>query len=264
MTDIALASNVHQRNPLIYIAWDIQNVKLKPNKLPEFASNLLDFGSARGRLDCKRVYYNSQHTEQASAKNNLDYLGFDWRNVPSPLKNSADDRLIADCIHRVAIKPSPEVIILVLGDKDFAGLICVLRSLGKKVIIFAQRGSESKKLIKIADEFHFVDELPSLIVGKNQLQAACLQSQITYKDATEYLLETIRTALSQGKRTSFSLIDSLMRQRFSNYHGASSICKPDGKKFSRFSKFVDAVVAEGKVRMQNQELFLIEKHTLAT
>ncbi len=46
-----------------------------------------------------------------------------------------------------AIKPSPEIIILVSGDRDFAPLISLMLQIGKTVIVFAQRYSESKKLI---------------------------------------------------------------------------------------------------------------------
>jgi hypothetical protein len=261
MSDIHLASNgqTSQQKPVVYIGWDIQNVKFKPNKLLDFASNLLDFASAKGRLDCKRVYYNSQHKNQASAQKSLDYLGFNCLDVPCPLKNSADNQLIADCISRIPLKPSLDIIILVLGDKDFVGLICVLRSLGKKVIIFAQRGSESQKLIKIADEFHFVDELPELVGEKTQPQINYVQSQFSYNDAIECLIEAIKTALSEGKPTNFSYIGKLMRDspRFPTCKKFPSVCKPDGTTFSCFSKFVYAVVKEGKVRRQNQELFLI-------
>jgi len=174
MKNIHLASD-GQTSPqklLVSLYWDLQNVYSMQGQ----ANLLLDFASSKGRLDCKRVYYNSQHKNQAAAKNNLDSLGFNCLDVPCSLKNSADHRLIADCISRVALKPSPDIIILVLGDRDFAGLICVLRSLGKKVIIFAQRGSESKKLIKIACEFHFVEELPQL-VAEAKPQTTSVQSQ---------------------------------------------------------------------------------------
>ena len=260
MTDIHQTSNLQasQQKPLVYTAWDLQNVKLKQNKLFDFANNLLDFARAKGCLDCPRIYYSSQHKNQASAKKTLDKVGFKGHDVPDPSKNSLDKQLIVDCINRIALKPSPDIFIFVLGDWDFAGLICVLRALGKKVIVFAQQGSESKKLPKIVDEFHFVDELPKLIVRNNQHQRAFVEPQITYTDATEYLLEAIKTASIQGKGTSFPLIDTLMRQQFSNYRGASSICKHDGKPFSRFGKFINAAVLDGKVRRQNQELFLIE------
>ena len=52
-------------------------------------------------------------------------------------------------------------------------------------------------------------------------------------------------------------------QQFPNYKGASSICKPDGTTFSKFSKFVETAKAEGKIQVRSvgkvQELFLIEK-----
>ncbi len=84
-----------------------------------------------------------------------------------------------------------------------------------------------------------------------------------YDDAKEYLIEAIKTALKQGKPTAFGYIDNLMRQLFPNYKGVSSIRKKDGTKFAKFSKFVDAVMKEGKVRRQNEEVFFIEQNQLA-
>jgi hypothetical protein len=57
-----------------------------------------------------------------------------------------------------------------------------------------------------------------------------------------------------------SSVNNLMcknQEIFPNYHEVSSILKADGKPFSKFSKFVDAVVKDGKIRKQGQELFLI-------
>lgn len=268
MTDIHLASDgqTNQQKPLVDLYWDFQNVKLKSRKLLNFANNLLSFASKKGRLEDKRVYYNSQHTDQDFAKNNLDHLRFNWRNVPCQLKNSADNQLIADCIRRVASKPSPDIIILVLGDWDFAGLICILRSLHKKVIVIAQRGSESKKLLKITDEFYFVDELPQLFMDQTEPQMAFVQSQLNYEDASECLIQAIKTALWEGKRTDFSCIGKMMRRNpsFPICKKFPSVCKSDGTKIKCFSKFIDAVVKDGKIRTQNQELFLIEKYKSAT
>ncbi|PMB46096.1 hypothetical protein CEN40_10960 [Fischerella thermalis CCMEE 5205] len=108
---------------------------------------------------------------QVNNKIILEKLDFKCVDVPIQCKNSADNQLIADCVKWVAFNPS-NTIILVLGDKDFAGLICILRSLGKKVIIFAQRGNASQKLIKIVgnNNFHFIDELPELVKQKKQSQ----------------------------------------------------------------------------------------------
>ncbi|MEG4944259.1 NYN domain-containing protein [Microcoleus sp. F4-D5] len=148
--------------------WDTQNVHLNQNQ----AKLLLAFAQSQGRLEPPKFYYNPQHKNQVNDKNRLEKLGCQGVDVPSG-KNSADKQLVCDCIKRVAIKPSPDIIILVLGDRDFAGLITVLKALGITVIVFARRKSASKKLINLVgeDNFHDVDELSSLSAGlKPQLE----------------------------------------------------------------------------------------------
>ena len=153
----------------VSIFCDIQNVLDLTQKQ---AKLLVAFAKSKGRLDCLKAYYNSQYENQLLAKNQLEYLGFQGVDVPSH-KNSADKELIFDCIKRVAIKPSPEIIILVSGDRDFAGLITVLKALGIKVIVFARRKSASKKLIKLVgdENLYYADELPSLLAGNTQNKA---------------------------------------------------------------------------------------------
>ena len=108
-----------------------------------------------------------------------------------------------------------------------------------------------------------VDQLPQLVVKKTQPKSVCIEFHITYNEAREYLIEAINTLSSQGKPTVFSHIDKLMRQRCANYQGCSSISTANGKKFKSFSQFIDVAVKDGKVRKQNQELFLTELDILA-
>ncbi len=256
MTDIHLGSSgkTTQQKRLVSIYWDYQNVSLSQ----ELASLLLAFANSKGRVIGKRVYYNSLFENQACAKDSLQNIGFCCDDVTCLLKNSADNQLKSDLIDDVYNNQSPNIVILVSGDGDFANPVKFLQDRGKKVIIFAQKGNVKQKLKELADEFHFVDDLPQLIVEKNQSQITFINSQINYNEAIEYLIEAIKIALSQGKSTVLGYINNLMRDHFPNYQGVSCIRTFDGKKFSRFSKFVDAAVKEGKVRMQNQELLLIE------
>jgi uncharacterized LabA/DUF88 family protein len=153
----------------VHIYWDLQNVHLTQKQ----AELLVAFAKSKGRLDCFKVYYNSQKRNQLLAKNNVEYLGCQGVDVRSKDKNSVDKALTFDWIKGVYIKPSPEIIILVSGDRDFAPLVSLMLNVGKKIIVFAQRSSESKKLIKLVgdDNFHYVDELPSLFVGNTQDKA---------------------------------------------------------------------------------------------
>lgn len=250
-----------QQKNSIGIFVDIQNVSSIKGK----GHFLLEFAQSNGCIDCQNVYYNSNYRNQVCTKNELEILGMKGVDVPDNSENSADYRLISDCVNWVASNRSVNIIILVLGDRDYAGLIVILQALGKKVIVFAQRGSESQRLIKLVgdENFHFVDELPQLVGNKTQPQNTAFVSQINYNEAIEYLIEAVKITLSQGKPTIFNRIDQLMRQHCTNYQGCSSISKADGKKFKSFSKFIDAAVKDGKIQRQDKELFLMELDRLA-
>ncbi|MEG4580696.1 NYN domain-containing protein [Microcoleus sp. MON1_C5] len=147
----------------VAMSWDTQNVYLNQDQ----AEFLLAFAKSQGRLEPPKIYYNSQHKNQVNDKNRLEKLGCIGVDVRDSAKNSLDKQLVFDCSKRFAIKPSPDLIILVLGDRDFAGLITFLKALRITVIVFARRKSASKKLINLVgeDNFHDVDELSSLCAG---------------------------------------------------------------------------------------------------
>ncbi len=256
-----LASNgqINQQKRLVSIYWDYQNTKLSLDTV----KLLLDFSKCKGRLICKNVYYNSQCADQAAARNSIANLDFKCLDVPCPLKNSADNQLIADCLEDIHSNVSPDIVILISGDGDFVKLVRNLQKLGKQVIIFAQIGNVKQKLKELADEFRFVEELRELVGNKAQTQNTAVDSQINYNEAKDYLIAAIKTALSQNKPTAFGCIDKLMRQLCPKYQGVSSICTSKGNKFKKFSQFVDAAVKDGKVTRQNQQLFLHELDKVA-
>ncbi|MCC3406838.1 MAG: NYN domain-containing protein [Microcoleus sp. PH2017_10_PVI_O_A] len=240
----------------VAILLDIQNVSLKQWQ----AELLLDFATSKGRLNWRKLYYNSQSPNQVIAKDNLEKLGFQGLDVPDPGEDSADKALVFGCTKLFAIKTPPEIVILVLGDRDFAGLIAILIAAGKKVIVFARRKSTSQKVINLVgeDNFHDVDELSSLVASNTQQQIENSPPHLTYSEAIECMIAAIQTASKKGQRTSFSCIGNLMRNLFPKYQGVTSVCKHQGKTFSRFSEFVETAVKDGKIRSQDQQLFVIE------
>lgn len=263
MADSHVSSmQTNKQKDFIAIYCDLQNVY----STQVHANLLLDFAKSKGRLIGKNVYYNSHSKSQNSAKYALESIGFKCVDVPCVIKNSADNQLMADCLEDIDNNMSPDIVILVSGDGDFAKLVRTLQKLGKKVIVFAQRGNVKQKLRELADEFYFVDELPKLVLEKTPYNTNIVLSQFNYNDAIECLIEAIKTALSEGQPTDFSRIGKLMRRspHFPSGKKFPSVCKPDGTILSRLSKFVEAAVADGKIRMQNQELFLVEEHKLVT
>ncbi|MEG4199051.1 NYN domain-containing protein [Microcoleus sp. Pol12A5] len=170
MTDNHRTTGKQQtQSQLVAMLLDSQGVHLNQKQ----AELLVTFAKSKGRLEPPKNYYNSQHKNQVNDKTRLEKLGFIGVDVPDSGKNSADKQLVFDCIKRVATKPSPDIIVLGLADRDFAGLITVLKDLRKTVIVFARRKSASQKLINLVgeDNFHDVDELSSLCAGlKPQLE----------------------------------------------------------------------------------------------
>ncbi len=247
-----------QQKLLVSIYWDLQNIFLNHEQVNLF----LAFIKSKGQIIDKKVYYNSLCLNQAYEKKNLQSFGFHCIDVPCILKNSADNQIKSDLIDDVNKEQSPNIVILVSGDGDFANSVSVLRQLGKKVVVIARKGNLKKQLKELADETFFVDDLCELLVNTNETQINAVDVCVNYNEALDLLIEAIKTASSQGKCPRFNQIDSLMRQSCQKYQGISSISTPDGKKFKSFSSFIDAAVKDGKVRRQNQELFLIEFNKL--
>ncbi|MEP0802125.1 NYN domain-containing protein [Funiculus sociatus] len=257
MTSILVASQTKTNNqePLVSIYWDSQNVPFTEKN----AKLLVSFANLQGRLIGVKVYYNSTCIDMAYVKENLENFGFVGVDVPCPLKNSADNQLMADYLEDIHGNQPPDVAIIVSGDGDFKKLVLNQKKLNKQAIVVAQRGNVKQNLKIVADDFRFLDELPNLVSNKAVIQKDGKLPYITYDDAVACLIEAIQTAASKGKRTTYSIIASLMShsQGFPNYKGGSTICKPDGTKFTRFKKFVDAVVKDGKIKLQNEEMLLV-------
>ena len=254
-----LEESINAPKTLVAAYVDVQNIRFSPAQAEQF----LLFATSHGCLTIKKAYANWRK-ENLDFEQNLYKQDFDCIDVPLKIKNAVDKKLIADCERDVSNNPSLKIFILVTGDGDYKNLVCSLQAKGKTVIIFARRDNANKTLEKVANNFHFVDELPNLVGDKVLPQNTHVQPQTIYEDAIKCLIEAIKTGL-QGKCTRFETIDRLMRsnKRFPNYRGVSCIRKSDGTTFGKFTKFIDAVVAEGKVQVQSvgqfKELFLIKK-----
>ena len=246
---------------LVAVYVDVQNVRFSPAQAEQF----LLFANLRGCLTSKKAYANWR-IENHAFEQNLYQHDFDCIDVPLNTKNAVDKKLIADCERDVSNNPSSEIFILVTGDGDFKNLVRSLQAKGKTVIILACRVNANQSLKKVANIFHFIDELANLIEDKVVSQNTHFQPHIiSYEDAIKCLIEAIKTALKQKKPTKLEMIDNLMRSNkcFPNYYGVSCIRKSDGTTFGKFTKFIDAVAAEGKVQVQTvgqfKELSLIKK-----
>ncbi len=122
------------------------------------AKCLIDFAQSRGDVVTKKVY-SHWWRETWAFKYALDHVSFERVDVQEEFKNSADLKLKSDCRAELLSDLSPDIIILVSGDGDFASLVSELRLCRKQVIVFGRQGVTSRKLKKLANESHFAEEL---------------------------------------------------------------------------------------------------------
>lgn len=255
---------VANQKSFVSLYWDYENI----NEIENKAKLLIKIAQSRGYLVNLKVYAKASIWQQRKGKNQdaLTQLGFDCVEVPQTSKNGVDFKLVIDCVAEAHNNISTNLFILVTSDGDYETLVRELQSKGKKVMVFYHPDKVSEALRQIADESYSIEDLPELV--DNHTPILDVLNQINYKDAIQCLIQAINLAVTQGKSPKYPIIDSLMRQnkQFSNYQGVSSILKPDGTVFSKFSKFVDAVLAEGNVQVRSigkeKELFLIEKDIL--
>lgn len=142
----------------VAIYWDFENVRV-----PYQAKCLIDFAQSRGNVVTKKVY-SHWWRETWHSKCELYRYGFEQIDVLEEGKNSADWQLKYDSIKELLSQLSPDIIILVSGDKGFAPLVRVLQDKGKRVIVFGRQDVTSYKLRCLADEFYFAEQL-CLLVG---------------------------------------------------------------------------------------------------
>lgn len=239
-----------KKQSTVSIYWDYQNVQKQDQ-----ANSIIDFAKSKGNLIIKKVYLNLDCERQAAAKTFFQSIGITCVNVPCPLKNSADNQLKSDLIDDISDNPS-DIVIIVSGDGDFRNLVKLIKE-KKDVVVLAQKGTVKQLLIEQAHEFYFIDELPRI----DQKEGESINSakfQIEYQQAVTYLTTAIKTALAEGKAAVLGYINKLMLELFPNYQGVSCIRTLDGKQFKKFAQFVETVVKDGKVKIENQSLLLIE------
>lgn len=133
--------------------WDYQNVPVARQ-----APCLMDFAQSRGYVVTNKVY-SHWFRETRKSQDVLERCGFELIHVWEEGRNSADRELKSDCLAELDSSWSPDIIILGSGDGGFASLVRKLQLCRKYVIVFGRRGGTSDKLIDLADEFYFADEL---------------------------------------------------------------------------------------------------------
>jgi len=141
------------------IYWDCENIQVNES----LVEDLVAFAKSRGDIVIQNAY-TTQWRKSPKDGSFLENVGFYLVNAIFRIKNSVDYKCMSDCLEAAQSKASPDIFILVTGDGDYAHVLSILRGYRKQTIVFARRGSESKKLKRIAHEFYFGDEVDEYLL----------------------------------------------------------------------------------------------------
>jgi hypothetical protein len=237
---------IEAENMKVSIHWDYENVPQK-----EIAKNLLLFAKNCGELKTSNIYTNSELP--SNLKQDFQQLGYNCISVNlSGKKNVADFKLSVE-----VGGDRSDIIIIVSGDYYCQILLNKLHEQGKKGIIFAREKSECKILKNLADEFYFLKRLPDLVANKNQRKTTNLQSQITWENAVNCLIENLKVAAKQGKPTTLPYMGKQIRQSLRLPKNQKFVvCKNNGSKITKLSTFVKELDGLGKVTLEGDRLLL--------
>ncbi len=100
----------------------------------------------------------------------LSFMGF--RVVGKPVREHADGGMKANMdtelvLEAVNLMPSVDGFVLVTGDSDFVALVDHLSRHGKRITVLGPgRGSTSVELIRAADHFQNLDEIPGVVLAR--------------------------------------------------------------------------------------------------
>jgi len=171
----------------------------------------------KGKIIVKRAYADwHHHKEHMSA---LHEAAIDLIEVPAPRisgKNSADIRMVVDCMDLCYAKEHIDTFVICSGDSDFSPLVSKLRENNKRVIGVGMKNSSSNLLIGNCDEFIFYDD----IYRQNQKQPAVSDAAVPLdkRRMFEFLVQTVQSLLQESRDVLFSsLIKDTMTRKMPHF-----------------------------------------------
>jgi uncharacterized protein (TIGR00288 family) len=171
----------------------------------------------KGKIIVKRAYADwHHHKEHMSA---LHEAAIDLIEVPAPRisgKNSADIRMVVDCMDLCYAKEHIDTFVICSGDSDFSPLVSKLRENNKRVIGVGMKNSSSNLLIGNCDEFIFYDD----IYRQNQKQPAVSHSSVPLdkRQMFDFLVQTVQSLLQESRDVLFSsLIKDTMTRKMPHF-----------------------------------------------
>ncbi len=171
-------------------------------------------------------------------------------------KNRGDIALVCDAMELAYTRQFVDTFVILSGDSDFTPLVQRLKELNRNVIGIGTRGSTSRLLANVCDEFFFYD---SLVKQRRQperereeedgdeLPGGRVPDKIKIEDAYALLIETLENhARDEAGPIHASIVKTSMKRKLSTFNEHEM-------GFRTFARFVERAQAEGLVVLSRDD-----------
>lgn len=148
MSNILVMNGFSQaaKSPTVAVLADGQNVNVI-----KYSKEVLKVANTLGDLIFLKLYH---HWDRIKLTKIHRVKTDGWEAVPvlGRHKNALDDQAIQECQDYFHDSNMPDILILITGDKDFAGLVESFLAASRRVIIIGRRNSVSHRLKRLVKQ----------------------------------------------------------------------------------------------------------------
>jgi len=150
-----------EKSRKIVVLADYQNVPLVKRRRNINGRAIVSFVERLGNI-CLLLAYNHWRALGIENERLLTTEGWTCIDVPFTEKNAVDKHLIQD-YQRSFQHMSPDIVVLISGDGDYAPLVRSLRKEGIRVVVIGWQGYVNHRLLRLLpDDVYFVQDLRGL------------------------------------------------------------------------------------------------------
>lgn len=171
-------------------------------------------------------------------------------------KNRGDIALVCDAMELAYTRQFVDTFVILSGDSDFTPLVQRLKELNRSVIGIGTRGSTSRLLANVCDEFFFYDSLvkqrrqperPREEEEEEEDRSGRVPDKLKLEDAYALLIETLENhARDEAGPVHASIVKTSMKRKLSTFNEHEM-------GFRTFARFVERAQAEGLVVLSRDD-----------
>lgn len=202
----------------------------------------------KGRILVSRAY--ADWTRWSRFKQDMVFSGVNMMELTAHgmgAKNRADIALVVDAMEIAYTRSYVDTFIILSGDSDFTPLVMRLKELNKRVIGLGTKGSTSRLIADVCDEFVFYDTLRKEGRAEHFGPETGERGSLTRDEAFDLLVETLEAlAREDSEAVHASILKTSMKRKSPTFSEVEL-------GFRTFALFLEVAQEKGLVRLRHDD-----------